>query len=181
METFYVLRVPQWNNGPAGFSEPVLAQRGRRQGITTIEWGGGSYRAWPPTTEVVEQFKAADWYNAELYFIRTYRTLEAKMEPSGGWLSPEGKFYPCQYGQHAELASIIGAHLFGELFGTYDLLRRGWAHIYDNGIIPAKQFGVDLQLTQAQLDTLFDLSQLPGAAEDYVRGLRQMLEIARGI
>lgn len=65
-----------------------------------------------------------------------------------GWLSPDGKLYPCEYQGHIALAENLG------LEGT-DIEDAGWIKLQDGGWL--YPFYLRSQgVTQAQLDTLFD-------------------------
>lgn len=68
-----------------------------------------------------------------------------------GWLSPTGKLYPCEYFEHDYTARSLG----------FRQTLRG-----DNGGFVKLQIGEWLQpygdLTQAQIDTIFDWCQVHG-------------------
>jgi hypothetical protein len=62
-----------------------------------------------------------------------------------GWLSPEGRFYPCSYYGHDLVAHRLGK-------GRYELDRLGWVVLSgSNGIHKG-----DIEVTQAQRDRVFD-------------------------
>lgn len=63
-----------------------------------------------------------------------------------GWLSPEGVYYPCGFGNHDEAAREIAG-----VSSSYCLEERGWLHITDS------QLWLEGALTQPQIDTLFDM------------------------
>ena len=46
-----------------------------------------------------------------------------------GWLSPEGKFYPCKYGHHAEVAYSLG---LAEHSGDHSCEPAGWIRVTEN-------------------------------------------------
>lgn len=79
-----------------------------------------------------------------------------------GWISPDGKFYPCPgYGQHEDTADRLG-HTGGELE------KEGWIKIQDNqderalkdiGCISWNMNNDRLTATQAQIDTVFGWCQ----------------------
>lgn len=156
---FTVIRGPAW-------PQTALCRITDRMGPRTIEWGGGSFCGWNRDTEIVEQFEAADWDAAELCHIRKYWKLEATKKPVGGWMSPDGKLYEASYGHHADLAVIIGAHLFNTVdFGGYSLEKRGWHKFDSNGICyTARHYD---SFTQAQMDALEDLKTHPEASKEY--------------
>ncbi len=63
----------------------------------------------------------------------------------GGWLSPSGAYYPCSFGSHHQAAMEVAG------VGPGELEVRGWVHISDSQIVS------EGELTQPQLDTLFDM------------------------
>lgn len=65
-----------------------------------------------------------------------------------GWLSLNGVYYPCGFYNHYEAAMEIAG------LDSSDLEERGWVHISDSRIWLRRG------LTQAQMDTLFDMSML---------------------
>lgn len=77
-------------------------------------------------------------------------------EPIGGWLSPEGGYWPCSDWQHTQVAARIIAELMipRGRHGTA-LENHGWVHIDDNGSVLDDEDDV---YTQPQLDYMFDLA-----------------------
>ena len=81
-------------------------------------------------------------------------------EAGGGWVSPDGRFWPAPDYRHQEVAKAVVKEL-GLNVGRGDpadyLENAGWSHVNDRGVIVT---GVlDRTLTQRQLDTLFDLAR----------------------
>lgn len=98
--------------------------------------------------------------------------------PMGGWLSPDGTFWPCPEYAHLRLA----AHIAVSLGHRWDenpvenapgpwLERIGWVH-FDASGLPCRIDDPDY--TQAQLDTMFDLAM----SHEQMRR-RLMRELAR--
>jgi hypothetical protein len=99
--------------------------------------------------------------------------------PMGGWLSPDGIFWPCPEYAHLRLA----AHIVDRLGHHWDeddvqnapgpwLERTGWVHFDAEGL-PGRIDAPDY--TQAQLDTMFDL-----AMRHKPMRRRLLRELARG-
>lgn len=89
--------------------------------------------------------------------------------PGGGWLSPEGRYFPCPDFQHLAIADRIAAQLrirVGAGGAGAALERRGWLHINDNGHLIDGDDVLDVNPTQAQLDALFDLAELHPSMRD---------------
>lgn len=81
-----------------------------------------------------------------------------KEKPKYGWLSPDGRFFNCDYGGHSNLADkIVGEiqHVFNPERHLEDL---GWAKIMHGIASAGKQYsigmGLDKKLTDEQLKTL---------------------------
>ena len=84
--------------------------------------------------------------------------MEKIVEKEYGWLSPNGVFYPSEWGTHELAAQELCRDLIGE--DTYppcrdELIRRGWALIHDPSL--AKVYLVTNQkpLTKKQRDFLY--------------------------
>jgi sugar lactone lactonase YvrE len=106
---------------------------------------------------------------------------EASRSAHGGWISPEGRFWPCRDLFHSLLASRIVRELqLPNTFSNMCLLEdSGWVHVMDDGTVHRSL--LHGELTQAQLDALFDIASAhpsmrsnlmlainaaPGAVED---------------
>lgn len=95
-------------------------------------------------------------------------------EPSGGWISPDGRMWRCHDARHEDTAAAILRELEVQRPGdpgTY-LEDRGWIHVFDYGAV----MSASGRLTQAQMDVLFDLAQ---AHPSMRHMLMQVLEIER--
>jgi hypothetical protein len=111
--------------------------------------------AWPP--EVPTPRPAAPILEKEVEEDLPPAIPEAKITGDSGWLSPEGKFYPCRFMQHTALARALGHE------DEQPLTRWGWVRL-SMGHPPLPG---DRPATQKQLDLLFDhLGKLPFWAED---------------
>ena len=67
-----------------------------------------------------------------------------------GWITPDGKFYPCRYMEH-----IWAAHKIAGL-EEKDAEKRGWIKLSDNIAMGKKVYEGGKKPTQKQRDTLFD-------------------------
>jgi hypothetical protein len=75
--------------------------------------------------------------------------------PCGGWLAPDGRYWPCRDQEHATTAvEIVNAlRLLPKGDAMAHLEDLGWIHVSDGGGVMGTS-----PLTQAQMDTLFDLA-----------------------
>lgn len=100
-----------------------------------------------------------------------------KMIVLGGWILPNGDFYPAKYMRH----NITAAHYFGVKYLKKAEAEK-WAHLGDDGdvIVESKGGYRDYEhLTQAQIDTLFDISTVKARAQlklDFQKNLTQSLK-----
>ena len=89
-------------------------------------------------------------------YFKAYRQPECKLlGDSAGWLSPEGKFYPCMSWEHDALAEQICLAVLGFEGGVKDLEGLKWLRIYDSGMIVWKG---DYDFSVPQIDAIFDLA-----------------------
>jgi hypothetical protein len=110
--------------------------------------------------------------------------LGARPEPesvpwgtAGGWLSPDGRLWPCPdlcHNEEAErIVNILGL-VPGRFGAEYHLERTGWMHVYDDGRVMGVDEDEPPAFTQAQLDRLFDLVRShPLMAPNVMTVLRQ--------
>lgn len=78
---------------------------------------------------------------------------EPKITSDTGWLSPEGKFYPCEYSGHVGLASRLG-------FDEPRLEKMGWIKMQTGKFV--WDFLGHFEATQKQRDAIFDWTQERG-------------------
>lgn len=83
--------------------------------------------------------------------------IEPSLEISGGWLAPDGKYYPCKSHHHERFARQLSLKYYGKEGCGRLLENTGWIHIYAQGNYSPC---FSEQMTQAQINTLFDLSEL---------------------
>jgi hypothetical protein len=76
--------------------------------------------------------------------------------PIGGWLSPDGRFWPCSDLEHQSAAERIVHEVgLGDGRDAEQVLENaGWVHVGENGRVLYVRDGY----AQAQIDTLFDLA-----------------------
>ncbi len=83
------------------------------------------------------------------------------MEADTGWLSPEGKLYPCDYWGHSDLAHRLKLSWRGHIHGV-----SGWIHVQDGHFRNPSPWHTDdepsVDATQAQIDFIFDWCQKHG-------------------
>lgn len=85
---------------------------------------------------------------------KKYHSPEKETKPTGGWLAPNGDFYPCESWLHDWMAESICRAVLGKLEGTRYLEQKQWIRVHDNGNLGT---ATDDPLTQAQRNALFDL------------------------
>jgi hypothetical protein len=83
----------------------------------------------------------------------------------GGWISPEGRYWPCPDLLHTRIAERIVRRLSLPPTSRYGaqltLERAGWLHVMDDGRVLS--YEDDDVYTKPQLDALFDLSSTRSA------------------
>ena len=149
----------------------VAKQRNR------LYWDAGMIGSWMPWTKEVkihkryqmkvDQHGIAESDSVYLRFFHDFPRKPSKPIESAGWLAPDGKFYPCHYMEHDAIAEGLAAQTYNSLEGVRLLETKGWARVGEEGLIAQRHGDRDtemkLQLTQAQLDTMFDLAMVKGA------------------
>jgi hypothetical protein len=137
---------------------PVLVQRQRNN----LLWLNGSHCNWPKNAEILKTYRHQDWERALLAFYRDYPAKKSPPIFSAGWVAPDGSFYPCESWGHDSLAERLSANHYKSLDGVRCLEPAGWCRVYLNGIV-----GNEKTETQAQIDTLFDLSEVKGSSKEW--------------
>ena len=144
------LTIPSWNGKPGLMTEG-------RDGV----WYYGLSRSHFSGIEVdvLKDYGFIDengFGDIELQFAKDFFSLEKGVRDSCGWLSPDGTFFPCESWAHDGTANLICKLEFGFVsdYGTADLEKKGWLRVCEKYVARAEK------VTQRQVDTLFDLSQL---------------------
>ena len=99
----------------------------------------------------------------EFDFYKTfYNPKKSKPFISGGWISPDGDFYPCKYFEHDSLATALSHIYYPEStsHGVYSLDTKGWIHLSAEG------YPLGNKPTQKQLDILFDIANSDNYLEE---------------
>lgn len=173
------------------------------EGVDIIYWGSGpSYMPvhdWDKEIQIVKDYGEIDdmAYHAidDLYDQFTLDfPPEAELKISGGWLAPDGKFYPCAYMDHLnEAQDLAFVHYKERGDGEQHLEKKGWAKIFSDGtciLLGTIRFDDDLndlypnmKYTQTQLDTLGDLFVLATAeeAETYAKNIKRELGVVEDL
>jgi hypothetical protein len=88
--------------------------------------------------------------------------LETSLDPpeafneitqDNGWLSPEGKFYPCSYGQHVEIAIRLG-------FDSIQIEKLGYLKVQNSQVFLSTLY--NNEPSQSQRDIIFDYYKITG-------------------
>jgi hypothetical protein len=130
--------------------------------VTTIE---EPKIAIPQTTDVPKT-RSKEWLPIEVMRSNEEPVSEYLPEPTldaeDGWLSPDGKLYPCGMEQHNSLQYDLEEHL-----GVEDLEKAGWIKLSGGKIYATGQkigWYLDDETnnppTQSQLNTIFDWCQM---------------------
>lgn len=111
--------------------------------------------------EIIETFDIVpESYNTELRnltarFYKVYHPPTAEIKESGGWISPQGKFYPVKYYQHSIVAGKLSLIYHESTEGDLCLENHGWLHLSDTGY--ATLYGDRKKVTSDQIDTMLDI------------------------
>jgi hypothetical protein len=105
----------------------------------------------------------------------------SKPSASAGWIAPDGKFYACAWYQHDSLGTNLMVQ-FG--YATIEEWERNWVRLkYDpmTRAAPFVETGGSEQkpITQAQLNTLYDILSAFLQAGIDVANLRESIQFAR--
>jgi hypothetical protein len=128
-----------------------------------LYWSDGmGYMYRTPEIGILKQYPLSHDYSyedeeeIELRFYLEYYGQDPDVPGPTGWLSPDGKFFKCRYGEHCSAAKPLAARYYGTIERPDTLLtRNGWIHIQEGRIFVSES----QQATQAQIDVLFDLSK----------------------
>lgn len=125
---------------------------------------------------------------ARLLSLEETKCLKGYKEPFGPskvlqgrccWISPEGRFYHCDFGEHWNTSYKIVGSLYPNRRGDAEgvLERAGFCKVgrsYGRDGLGFIYRTKDLRITQAQLDVLYDLTNL--GTTDFRRGLRDSIQ-----
>ena len=133
----------------------------------SIYWDGGPGHC-PFDEQKYQVVKRYDWPKEDpddAAFYREFGPQPEALRQSAGWLAPDGRFWPCEYGGHSELERELSFEIYGE-YGTWNTIEnRGWVKIYPDGLcVPPFRWvdhaRHDISLTPAQGEALLDLVAL---------------------
>jgi len=116
----------------------------------------------PEYHEIVLDYGEVEWNDIDAYEALEVRYAhdyppEIGLRDSEGWLAPDGKFFPCRSWEHDSTAFHVYRYVYDKApssSAVSEMEQRGWVRIYANVFRNKKE------LTQAQLDTLWDLAQI---------------------
>jgi hypothetical protein len=101
------------------------------------------------------------------FFHRSPAVIAHLDDKQAGWLAPDGRFFTCAYNGHDSLASILLAHEYGQVGNCVERLHEhGWLRIHVSGFTMRHPI-YNQPFTQAQIDTMSDLSMAPRLSESY--------------
>lgn len=99
-----------------------LGPHWRRKVNDKIFNSAGGYCLLSDATTVLDEVEAEDW--EDLDYSRTDLVVNTPADSMEGWLSPDGRFHPVQYGQHDVYAYYV---LKQEV---YTLEQTGWVRCH---------------------------------------------------
>lgn len=157
---------------------------GHRVRDTFYHWHGPSRMGWPRDAEIVKDYGIVDSKNdlaqreLEVRFMRDF-PIPHGIKADGGWLAPDGKYYPCRAWAHSGTINLLALQVYGtdvpgtEGYGIEDRMEHlGWLKVYDDLVVLPKH----KDLTQAQIDTLGELLQVEDQDENLIRSIRDTIE-----
>jgi hypothetical protein len=114
-----------------------------------------------------------------LKFYKNYNIPIEEIKQSAGWISPSGKFYPCQYFEHDAYAKRLAAIYYNSMGGTKELERQGWIRLYENGNINTSfNNWIEHPITIQQINTIQDIlsSETDGDLNRFEENLKDELK-----
>jgi hypothetical protein len=141
-------------------------------------FGSVSYCSFNEDSYIVEELGIFDELESdkldelEINFYKKYNIPESYIEQSGGWLAPDGKFFPCSYYQHDGFARSLAAIYYNSLGGTRVLELNNWIRVYDDGNVGVEDYSGFLP-TQKQIDTLYEILSSISRDEEYGKTLKE--------
>lgn len=92
-----------------------------------------------------------NFYGLDPYCDICFMPTVSKPMANGGWLAPNGDYYPCGTREHVSAAIRLG-----DQSGGAGLEEKGWVHIYADGEFWVNGQGRE-KVTHAQLEVLGDI------------------------
>lgn len=144
-----------------------------------LHWfGGPSYMMIGNDVEIYDEFLVEEFSWAEdpedeieLAYYRKWCPPKKTDLSATGWIAPNGDFYGCAYGEHDRVAKQIVAVVYDDLYlSTRKLEEKGWLRIQDGFV-----YGHDVDPTQAQIDTAWDISRLETLSEKEKKNLKRTI------
>ena len=138
----------------------------------TVYWDGGPGYC-PFSADQHKIVRRYDWPKDEPNYAEFYREFGPPPSPlaqSGGWLAPDGRFWPCKGFEHGYFERVLSYMLYGE-YGTRNTIEnRGWIKIYPDGLCCRPFRWVDharhdISVTPAQGDALLSIVALDPTSE----------------
>jgi hypothetical protein len=138
------------------------------------------YRSRPMLLELASRGEAQ-----QVHYRGPYRVSEMDQGGCGGWLSPDGQYWPCIDSQHQakvdEIIGSLGVPVVGDPMAWLE--NRGWIHVMDQGGFAThggrgeRMWGKEP--TQAQIDVLWDLVRRFPDMEEGMRFFFDLWEIGQ--
>lgn len=145
-----------------------------------LHWFGGmSYCHRTPDMKILaiyplpEDYTYEDEDRIEVEFYQTINPAQPGILGKDGWLAPDGRFYPCQYGEHYSVAKALVAKHFETISSTADdvLMQAGWRRL-QNGHLAAPVTFKAPPPTQKQIDAIYDLTVHYPDDQNVIRALK---------
>lgn len=155
---------------------------------TFYHWHGPTRMGWPPDAVIVKDYGMVDSEDdlalreLEVRFMRDF-PIPHDSKAGGGWLAPDGKYYPCRSWEHSRNIVLLALQIYGtyspgtEGYGTEDRMERlGWLKLYDDLVVVPRYKA----LTQAQIDTLGELLQIEDQDDELIRSIQDRIRRTDG-
>lgn len=156
----------------------LVAQKSGQPSDRLYWFGGISYMCMGDRVTIIHTFDPTDDYDREdeieIAFWHDWNPPAAGDVAKHGWLSPDGIFYPCRYGEHDSAAKQIAASKYNTLESTQYLETQKWLRVQDGNVVWSGN--EQPPATQPQLDKLWDISELPDLDDTKRRWAKRYIE-----
>lgn len=125
-----------------------------------------------------DQLEQIDIDHTRRFYPKIPVVISELEDNPAGWLDPGGRFYTCGYQGHDSLADALAGLFYNTTWNCVRTLEDNkWKRISSDGIIIEPFSRVGYFCTQAQLDTMFDLSESGKLTALYRETMKENLEL----
>jgi hypothetical protein len=132
-----LITITKWQVWENESGSQWLVARCNEEPEKLLHYGGPSYMTEVPSLHLIAEWEPMSSSKAELKYLTEFRSIKPSKPDtvSGGWLAPDGKWYPCHYAQHDAMARRIVATLYNKLGDAAILEEKGYIRIHDDGMV----------------------------------------------